>query len=116
MTIAKKLKFGLVPCIYLKQAVKRHIKHTSNYFYHVFQSKTYPKYQKLKNSTVASGSSAFTIQYFDYPKCFINRTNEVYEFSIKYSDILLKKKLTKTSCITVSFAAFTLVIVLAWFL
>ena len=37
-----------------------------------------------KNSTVASGSSPIKIHYFDYPKCFINRINEVYAFSIKY--------------------------------
>ena len=47
-----------------------------------------------QNSTVASGSSSIKIHYFDYFKRFINRINEVYDFSIKYhySNILLKKK------------------------
>ena len=40
----KHKKIGLVPCIHLKQAVKWHIKHTSNYCYHAFRSKIYPKY------------------------------------------------------------------------
>ena len=48
-----------------------------------------------KNSIVARGSNPIKIHYFDYPKLFINRKNEVYDFSIKYrysySDILLKK-------------------------
>ena len=45
-----------------------------------------------ENSTVASVSSPIQIHYFDYPKPFINRINEVYDFSVKYCDILLKKK------------------------
>ena len=46
-----------------------------------------------KTSIVACGSSPIKIHYFDYPKCFNNRINEVYVFSIEYhfSDILLKK-------------------------
>ena len=58
-------------------------------------------------STVASGPSPIKIHYFDYPKRFIHRTNEVYDFS---------RKKQKTSFITVCFAAITLVIVLTWFL
>ena len=58
------------------------------------------------NSTVACGSSSIKIHNFDYPKRFINRINEVYNFSIKYIYI------------TVCFAAISLVtcIMLAWFL
>ena len=35
-----------------------------------------------KISSVASGSSPIKIHYFDYLKRFINRINEVYDFSI----------------------------------
>ena len=47
----------------------------------------------MKNSPVASGSSPIKIHYFDYPIHFMNRINEVYDFSIKYrySDRLKKK-------------------------
>ena len=45
-----------------------------------------------KNGTVASGSSYIKIHYFDHPKHFIHIINDVYDFSIKYSDILLRKK------------------------
>ena len=38
-----------------------------------------------------SGSSPIKIHYFDYPKRFMYKINEVYDFSIKYSDILLIK-------------------------
>ena len=46
-------------------------------------------WRKEKKSTVACVSSPIKIHYFDYPKHFINRINEVYDFSIKYrkSDI-----------------------------
>ena len=46
-----------------------------------------------KNSYVALGFSSIKINYFEYPKRFINRINEGYDFSIKYrySDILLEK-------------------------
>ena len=45
-----------------------------------------------KNGTVACGSSPIKIHYFVYPKCFINKINEVNDFSIKYRyiDTLLK--------------------------
>ena len=45
-----------------------------------------------KQSTVASRCSRIKIHYIDYPKLSINRTNEIYDFSIKYlgCDILLK--------------------------
>ena len=47
-----------------------------------------------KNSTVASGSSPIKTHNFDYHLSFINRRNEVDDFSIKYRyrDIFLKKK------------------------
>ena len=56
----------------------------------------YASFYQPENSrpTVASGSSPIKIHYFDYPKCFNNRINEVYDFTIRYryrySDILLK--------------------------
>ena len=70
------------------------------------------------------GSSPIQIHYFNYPKRFSNQRNEVYEFSIKYrySSILVKNhkryfiEKSKTSSITVCFAAIRLAIVLAWFL
>ena len=34
----------------------------------------------MKNSKLASVSSPIKIDYFDYPKRFINRINEVYLF------------------------------------
>ena len=37
-----------------------------------------------KNGTVACGFGPIKVYYFDYPKRFINRINEVYDFSIKY--------------------------------
>ena len=45
-----------------------------------------------KISSAASWSSPIKIHYFDYSKRFINRIDEVSDFSIKYrySDILLK--------------------------
>ena len=46
---------------------------------------------RKENSTVACGFSPIKTHYFDYLKHFINRINGVYDFSIKYSDILLKK-------------------------
>ena len=39
---------------------------------------------RKENSTVASGSSPILIYYFDYPKRFINRINEAYDFSHIY--------------------------------
>ena len=44
-----------------------------------------------KRGTVASGFSPIKTHYFDYPKRFFTRLNKVYDFSKKYSDILLKK-------------------------
>ena len=71
-----------------------------------------------KNGTVACGSSPIKIHYFVYPKCFINRINEVYDFSIKYrySDVLLNKNPIKFIYNRLFFCNHTLVIVLAWFL
>ena len=39
---------------------------------------------RRENNTVACESSPIKIHYFDYPRRFINRINEVYDFSIKY--------------------------------
>ena len=52
-----------------------------------------------KISSEACGFSSIKIDYSDHPKNLISRINEVYVFSInyRYSDILLKKKTTKTS-------------------
>ena len=47
--------------------------------------------EKIIISSVVCGSSTIKIKYFDYLRRFINRINEVYDFSIKYLYILLKK-------------------------
>ena len=58
-----------------------------------------------RNSNVSCGSSPIKVHLFDYPKRFINRINQVYDFSIEYRRYF-----------TVCFAAMALVIVLALFL
>ena len=68
-----------------------------------------------KICSVACGFSHIQI-YFYYPKCLINRINEIYDYSIKYriNDILLINHnfiYTRLFC-----CAITLVIVFAWFL
>ena len=63
-----------------------------------------------KKSSVACGFRSIKIDYSDYLESLINRINEVYVFSIKYRNILLKNNNINFN-LAVCFAAITLVIV-----
>ena len=66
----------------------------------------------LKIRSVACGFNPVKRDYYDYPKSFISRINEVYFFSIKYCYSIFFLHLL-WNVATICFAAIKLVIVLA---